>query len=83
MLLFGDEIESIHEFDPLTGRKTDELEFVKIYANSHYVTPRPTLLQAIAGIEQELKWPARPASRRRPAAGSTSGWSSAPSTISK
>src|SRR5262249_38621123 len=35
---------------------TDELEFVKIYANSHYVTPRPTLLQAIAGIKQELKW---------------------------
>ncbi len=54
--LFGDEVESIHEFDPLTGQKTDELEFVKIYANSHYVTPRPTLLQAIAGIKQELKW---------------------------
>jgi excinuclease ABC subunit B len=54
--LFGDEIESIHEFDPLTGQKTDELEFVKIYANSHYVTPRPTLLQAIAGIRQELRW---------------------------
>src|SRR5499426_1556634 len=54
--LFGDEIESIHEFDPLTGAKTDELEFVKIYANSHYVTPRPTLLQAIAGIKQERKW---------------------------
>jgi len=53
--LFGDEIESIHEFDPLTGHKTDELEFVKVYANSHYVTPRPTLLQAIAGIKQELK----------------------------
>ena len=53
--LFGDEVESIHEFDPLTGQKTDELEFVKIYANSHYVTPRPTLLQAIAGIKLELK----------------------------
>jgi excinuclease ABC subunit B len=53
--LFGDEVESIHEFDPLTGEKTDELEFVKIYANSHYVTPRPTLLQAIAGIKVELK----------------------------
>jgi excinuclease ABC subunit B len=53
--LFGDEVESIHEFDPLTGQKTDELEFVKIYANSHYVTPRPTLLQAIAGIKAELK----------------------------
>jgi excinuclease ABC subunit B len=53
--LFGDEIEAIHEFDPLTGHKTDELEFVKVYANSHYVTPRPTLLQAIAGIKQELR----------------------------
>src|SRR5262245_55384308 len=54
--LFGDEVEAIEEFDPLTGRKTDELKFVKIYANSHYVTPRPTLLQAIAGIKQELRW---------------------------
>jgi excinuclease ABC subunit B len=53
--LFGDEVESIHEFDPLTGQKTDELAFVKIYANSHYVTPRPTLLQAISGIKFELK----------------------------
>src|SRR5499433_2988786 len=53
--LFGDEVESIHEFDPLTGQKTDEFEFVKIYANSHYVTPRPTLLQAIAGIKVELR----------------------------
>jgi len=53
--LFGDEIESIHEFDPLTGQKTDELEFVKVYANSHYVTPRPTLIQAISGIKHELK----------------------------
>src|SRR6188472_3205794 len=54
--LFGDEVESIEEFDPLTGQKTDELEFVKIYANSHYVTPRPTLIQAINGIKQELRW---------------------------
>ncbi len=53
--LFGDEIESIHEFDPLTGQKTDELEFVKVYANSHYVTPRPTLIQAITGIKHELR----------------------------
>ena len=66
--LFGDEVESIHEFDPLTGQKTDELEFVKIYANSHYVTPRPTLLQAIAGIKVELQAAPRPAQRRRPAA---------------
>src|SRR5262247_2987790 len=54
--LFGDEVEGIEEFDPLTGRKTDDLSFVKIYANSHYVTPRPTLIQAMAGIKQELKW---------------------------
>jgi excinuclease ABC subunit B len=53
--LFGDEVESIHEFDPLTGQKTDELEFVKVYANSHYVTPRPTLLQALSGIKLELR----------------------------
>jgi excinuclease ABC subunit B len=53
--LFGDEVESIHEFDPLTGQKTDELEFVKIYANSHYVTPRPTLIQAMQSIKAELK----------------------------
>ena len=53
--LFGDEVESIKEFDPLTGHETDELDFVKVYANSHYVTPRPTLLQAISGIKQELR----------------------------
>ena len=52
---FGDEIESIAEFDPLTGKKVQDLEFVKIYANSHYVTPRPTLLQSIKGIKDELK----------------------------
>jgi excinuclease ABC subunit B len=53
--LFGDEIEKIEEMDPLTGHKTDELDFVKIYANSHYVTPRPTLLQAIHAIKHELR----------------------------
>jgi excinuclease ABC subunit B len=53
--MFGDEVESIHEFDPLTGDKTTTLESIKLYANSHYVTPRPTLLQAIAGIKAELK----------------------------
>ncbi|MEG9503926.1 MAG: excinuclease ABC subunit UvrB [Methylorubrum extorquens] len=53
--LFGDEIESIVEFDPLTGKKLNELKFVKVYANSHYVTPRPTLQQAIKGIKTELK----------------------------
>ncbi|WP_068879263.1 excinuclease ABC subunit UvrB [Phenylobacterium sp. CCH12-B4] len=53
--LFGDEIEAITEFDPLTGRKTNDLAGVKIYANSHYVTPRPTLRQAISQIKVELK----------------------------
>jgi excinuclease ABC subunit B len=53
--LFGDEVESITEFDPLTGQKTDDLALVKIYANSHYVTPKPTLQQAIKSIKTELK----------------------------
>ena len=53
--LFGDEIEQITEFDPLTGHKTDALKSVKIYANSHYVTPRPTLNQAQKAIKEELK----------------------------
>jgi len=53
--LFGDEIEAITEFDPLTGTKSGELKSVKIYANSHYVTPRPTLAQAVKGIREELK----------------------------
>ncbi|MGA7195862.1 MAG: excinuclease ABC subunit UvrB [Roseiarcus sp.] len=52
---FGDVIETIAELDPLTGQKTQDLEFVKIYANSHYVTPRPTLLQSTKAIKQELK----------------------------
>jgi len=52
--LFGDEVESITEFDPLTGRKTDELDFIKLYPNSHYVTPRPTLTQAAKSIKAEL-----------------------------
>jgi excinuclease ABC subunit B len=53
--LFGDEIEEITEFDPLTGKKTADLPGIKIYANSHHVTPRPTLNQAIIHIREELK----------------------------
>ena len=53
--LFGDEVEAIHEFDPLTGEKMGELDAVRIYANSHYVTPKPTLQQAVIGIRQELQ----------------------------
>ncbi|MCV6547765.1 MAG: excinuclease ABC subunit UvrB [Cohaesibacter sp.] len=52
--MFGDEIEEIMEFDPLTGKKAGELDFVKLYANSHYVTPRPTLNQAIKSIKKEM-----------------------------
>lgn len=51
---FGEELEGIIEFDPLTGQKTDTFEKVRIYANSHYVTPRPTMNQAIKGIKEEL-----------------------------
>ncbi|GGJ38820.1 excinuclease ABC subunit UvrB [Neoroseomonas lacus] len=53
--LFGDEIDGIREFDPLTGEITGEMERVSVYANSHYVTPRPTLTQAISQIKIELK----------------------------
>ncbi|MEE8124099.1 MAG: DEAD/DEAH box helicase family protein, partial [Alphaproteobacteria bacterium] len=53
--LFGDEIEGIVEFDPLTGEKTASLEEITVYANSHYVTPRPTVQQAIEEIKVELK----------------------------
>ncbi|GAB4179799.1 MAG: excinuclease ABC subunit UvrB [Thalassobaculales bacterium] len=52
--LFGDEIDAIHEFDPLTGEKTAALEAVRVFANSHYVTPRPTLDQAIRQIKVDL-----------------------------
>ncbi|CUH78607.1 excinuclease ABC subunit UvrB [Tropicibacter naphthalenivorans] len=55
LAFFGDELEAITEFDPLTGSKTDTFERVRIYANSHYVTPRPTMNQAIIGIKQELR----------------------------
>jgi excinuclease ABC subunit B len=53
--LFGDEIESIQEFDPLTGEKTATLIREKVYPSSHYVTPRPALSQAIKSIKMELK----------------------------
>ena len=53
--LFGDKLEAIWEIDSLTGEKIDTLEEIKVYPNSHYVTPRPTLLQAIPAIKVELK----------------------------
>lgn len=52
---FGDEIETIYEFDPLTGAKGAELETIRIYANSHYVTPGPTMKQASQAIKFELE----------------------------
>ncbi len=51
---FGDEIESIAEFDPLTGKKAAMLDYVRVYANSHYVTPGPTMKQAMEAIKHEL-----------------------------
>jgi excinuclease ABC subunit B len=51
---FGNDLEAITEFDPLTGAKTDTFKQIRIYANSHYVTPRPTMQQAIKGIKAEL-----------------------------
>ena len=52
--LFGDVVDTITEFDPLTGHKSGQLDGIKVYANSHYVTPRPTLQQAMKGIKAEL-----------------------------
>ena len=52
---FGDELEAITEFDPLTGAKTGSFDKIRIYANSHYVTPRPTMQQAVKGIKSELQ----------------------------
>ena len=52
---FGDEIELIYEFDPLTGEKIQEINKIKVFANSHYVTPKPTLRNAIKEIKKDLK----------------------------
>ncbi|MFP4328485.1 MAG: excinuclease ABC subunit UvrB [Paracoccaceae bacterium] len=52
---FGEELESITEFDPLTGQKTGAFDQIRVYANSHYVTPKPTMQQAILGIKKELR----------------------------
>ncbi|MDC0163409.1 excinuclease ABC subunit UvrB [Candidatus Pelagibacter sp.] len=53
--LFGEKLEKIEEFDPLTGDQVRELSLVKVYANSHYITPKPTIEQAIIKIRQELE----------------------------
>ncbi|WP_300073080.1 excinuclease ABC subunit UvrB [uncultured Ruegeria sp.] len=52
---FGEELETITEFDPLTGERAANMEQVRVYANSHYVTPKPTMNQAIIGIKKELR----------------------------
>jgi len=52
---FGEELEAITEFDPLTGERTGAFEQIRVYANSHYVTPKPTLNQAVISIKKELK----------------------------
>lgn len=52
---FGEELESITEFDPLTGEKTGAFDQIRVYANSHYVTPKPTMNQAVIGIKKELR----------------------------
>ena len=53
--LFGDKLEKIEEFDPLTGDQVRELSLVKVYANSHYITPKPTVEQAVINIRKELE----------------------------
>ena len=53
--LFGDKLEKIEEFDPLTGNQVRELSLIKVYANSHYITPKPTVEQAIINIKKELE----------------------------
>ncbi|MEM9845402.1 MAG: excinuclease ABC subunit UvrB, partial [Pseudomonadota bacterium] len=52
---FGEELESITEFDPLTGEKTGTMDRIRVYANSHYVTPKPTMQQAVINIKKELR----------------------------
>ena len=53
--LFGDKLDKIEEFDPLTGDQVRELSLIKVYANSHYITPKPTVEQAIINIKKELE----------------------------
>ncbi len=53
--LFGEKLEQIEEFDPLTGDKVRDLSLIKVYANSHYITPKPTIEQAIINIRKELE----------------------------
>ncbi len=81
--LFGDEIETISEFDPLTGQKTAELEQIKIYSNSHYVTPKPTLEQAVHPHQERSCASASPNSTRPAACSKPSASNSARCLISR
>ena len=81
--LFGDEVEAIAEFDPLTGKKTAELRAIKIYANSHYVTPRPTLQPGDQQIKARAEGAARLARSPTASCWRRSGWSSAPPSTSR
>ncbi len=81
--LFGDEIESISEFDPLTGEVTAKLETITVYANSHYVTPRPTLTQAITRHQDRAARTGSINSSPKASCWKPSGCSSAPPSTSK
>jgi excinuclease ABC subunit B len=78
---FGDEIEEIAEFDPLTGKKVASLDAVRVYANSHYVTPGPTLKQAMEAIKLELSIRLEELVKPKANCWRRSGWSSAPILI--
>ena len=76
--LFGDEIESITEFDPLTGQKTAELEHIDLSPTRHYVTPKPTLHQAVKAHQASSSQSGCTNSTPRAACWKPSGWNSAP-----
>ena len=78
---FGDDIEEIVEFDPLTGKKVASLDYVRVYANSHYVTPGPTLKQAMEAIKSRARRAAEGTGARRASCSRRSGSSSAPISI--
>ena len=81
--LFGDEIETLREFDPLTGELTGTMEAVSIYANSHYVTPRPTLTQAISRHQGRAAGAVEAVHRRKASCWRWSGCSSGRRSISR
>ncbi|MEJ0040957.1 MAG: hypothetical protein WDM81_01430 [Rhizomicrobium sp.] len=81
--LFGDVVDSITEFDPLTGRPAGTLDSIKIYANSHYVTPRPTLQQAPQRHQWPSSSPASPNSAPKESCSKPSAWNSAPISTSR